>query len=104
CVVRVSVGGSRWRDFEGTPVTRGSVAGRAILDGQLVHIYDITEESEAEFMVSKGIAQHFGHRTMLAVPLLRERTPLGAIFVRQTTVRPFSDKQIELLQTFADQA
>jgi two-component system, NtrC family, sensor kinase len=97
-------GASRLRDFEGTPVTRGSVAGRAILDGQVVHVYDITEESEAEFPVSKAIAQHFGHRTMLAVPLLRDGTPLGAIFVRHTAVRPFSDKHVELLKTFADQA
>jgi GAF domain-containing protein len=97
-------GASRLRDFEGTSVSRGSVAGRAILDRQLVHVHDITEESEAEFPVSKAIAQHFGHRTMLAVPLLREGARLGAIFVRQTAVRPFSDKQIELLRTFADQA
>jgi GAF domain-containing protein len=97
-------GASRLRDFEGTPVTRGSVAGRAILDGQLIHVYDITVESEAAFPVSKAIAQHFGHRTMLAVPMLREGTPLGTIFVRQTTVRPFSDKQIALLKTFAAQA
>src|SRR5262249_38948855 len=54
--------------------------------------------------VSKAIALNFGHGTMLAVPLLREGTPIGAIFVRQTVVRPFSDKQIELLQTFAAQA
>jgi signal transduction histidine kinase len=92
------------QDFEGTPVNRASVAGRAILDGQLVHVHDITAESQTEFPVSKAIALHFGHRTMLAVPLLREGTPIGAIFVRQTVVRPFSDKQIELLKTFADQA
>jgi GAF domain-containing protein len=97
-------GATRLRDFEGTPVSRGSVAGRAILDGQLVHVHDITAESEAEFPVSKAIALHFGHRTMLAVPLLREGAPIGAIFVRQTVVRPFSDKQIDLLKTFADQA
>ena len=105
-VFRVAVyrGASRMRDFEGTPVSRGSVAGRAILDGQLVHVHDITAESEAEFPVSKAIALHFGHRTMLAVPLLREGVAIGAIFVRQTVVRPFSDKQIGLLQTFADQA
>src|SRR5262249_14017886 len=97
-------GASRLRDFEGTPVSRGSVAGRAILDGQLVHIHDITAESQTEFPVSKAIALHFGHRTMLAVPLLREGAPIGAIFVRQTVVRPFSNRQIELLKTFADQA
>src|SRR5262249_38996986 len=60
--------------------------------------------SEAEFPVSKGLAPQFGHRTMLAAPLLREGIAIGTIFVRRTEVRPFSDKQIELLQTFADQA
>ncbi len=97
-------GASRLRDFEGTPVSRGSVAGRAMLDGQLVHVHDITEESEAEFPFSRAVAQEWGNRTMLATPLLREGAPLGVIFVRRTQVRPFSDKQIELLQTFADQA
>jgi GAF domain-containing protein len=97
-------GASRLRDFEGTPVNRGSVAGRAILDGQVVHVHDITEESEAEFSVSKALVQHFGHSTMLATPLLRKGASIGAIFVRRTQVHPFSDKQIELLKTFADQA
>ena len=45
-----------------------------------------------------------GHRTMLAMPMLREGAPIGAIFVRRTEVRPFSTKQIEILRTFADQA
>jgi GAF domain-containing protein len=97
-------GASRLRDFEGTPVSRGSVAGRAMLDRQLVHVHDITEESEAEFPFSRAVAQQWGNRTMLATPLLREGAPIGVIFVRRTQVRPFSDKQIELLQTFADQA
>jgi signal transduction histidine kinase/DNA-binding response OmpR family regulator len=89
---------------DGAPVSRGSVAGRAMMDGRLVHVHDITEESEAEFPVSKAFAPQVGHRTMLAAPLLREGIAIGAIFVRRTEVRPFSDKQIELLQTFADQA
>src|SRR5712692_5647556 len=97
-------GASRLKDFEGTPVSRGSVAGRAILDGQVVHVHNITEESEAEFSVSKALVQHFGHSTMLATPLLRKGTSIGAIFVRRTKVRPFSDGEISLLQTFADQA
>ena len=67
-------GASRLKDFEGTAVNRGSVAGRAILDGQVVHVHDITEESEAEFSVSKALVQHFGHSTMLATPLLHKGT------------------------------
>jgi GAF domain-containing protein len=97
-------GARQLRDFEGTPVSRDSVAGRAILDGQLIHVHDITEESETEYPVSKAFARHVGHRTMLATPLLREEAPIGAIFVRRTEVRPFTDNQIALLKTFADQA
>jgi GAF domain-containing protein len=97
-------GASRLRDFGGTPVSRASVAGRAILDGQLIHVHDITAESGDEFPVSKATAPHMGHRTMLATPLLREGASIGTIFVRRTEVRPFSERQIALLQTFADQA
>jgi GAF domain-containing protein/CheY-like chemotaxis protein len=97
-------GASRLRDFGGTPVSRGSVAGRAMLDGQLIHVHDITAESGAEFPVSKASAPHMGHRTMLAAPLLREGSAIGAIFVRRTEVRAFSERQVALLQTFADQA
>ncbi|TMA75061.1 MAG: GAF domain-containing protein, partial [Deltaproteobacteria bacterium] len=97
-------GASRLRDFGGTPVSRASVAGRAMLDGHLIHVHDITAESGAEFPVSQATAPHMGHRTMLATPLLREGSPIGAIFLRRTEVRPFSERQIALLQTFADQA
>ena len=97
-------GASQIRAFEGTPVTRGSVAGRAILDGRLIHVHDITTEADSEFPVSKAFAQQVGHRTMVATPLLRKGVPIGTIFVRRMEVRPFSDKQIALLQTFADQA
>jgi two-component system, NtrC family, sensor kinase len=88
--------------FEGTVVSRDSVTGRAMIDRQLVHVHDISKASE--FPISKVYAQRAGHRTMLAMPLLRKGTSIGAIFVRRTEVRPFSDKQIDLLQTFADQA
>src|SRR5262249_54663940 len=57
-----------------------------------------------DFPVSALLSRAAGHRTMLAVPLVREGTPIGAIFLRRTEVRPFSGQQMALLQTFADQA
>ena len=97
-------GASQLWDFEGAPVSRGSVAGRAVLDRRLIHVHDISEELEDEFPVSKAFGQRVGHRTMLATPLLREGSPIGVVFVRRTDVRPFSERHIALLQTFADQA
>jgi signal transduction histidine kinase len=97
-------GAGQLKDFEGAPVDRGSVAGRSLLDGQLIHVHDIRAESSAEYPVSRAFAQHVGHRTMVAAPLLRDGAAVGVIFVRRTEVRPFSDNQIGLLRTFADQA
>src|SRR5262249_52377520 len=68
-----------------------------------VHVVDLQAESQ-EFPEGSAIALHFGHRTTLSVPLLREGIPLGAINLRRAEVVPFTDKQIALLQTFADQA
>jgi len=86
------------------PLSRGSMSGRAVVDRQTVHIHDILAVSEAEFPESKRLAQQFGYRVGLATPLLRERIPLGALVIRRAEVKLFSDKQIKLLETFADQA
>jgi signal transduction histidine kinase len=86
------------------PLTRGSVTGRAVIERQTVHIADLQAESEQEFPVGRAHAIQLGHRTTLAAPLLREGVPLGAIMIRRIEVRPFSEKQIALLKTFADQA
>jgi signal transduction histidine kinase len=91
------------RGAEPLPLNRGSATGRAIIDHQAVHIHDVQAET-AQFPESSANAVRFGYRTTLAVPLLREDAALGAILIRRAEVRPFTAKQIALLQTFADQA
>ncbi len=86
------------------PISRGSVTGRAVVDRTTVHIHDLAAEREEEFPVGRELQRRFGHHTALATPLLREGVPLGIIAVLRTVIRPFSDKQIALLKTFADQA
>jgi signal transduction histidine kinase/putative methionine-R-sulfoxide reductase with GAF domain len=85
------------------PIQRGWVAGRAVVDAQTVHVEDLAN-AKADFPLGQEIAVRFGHRTALATPLLREGTPIGTLFLRRKQVRRFSDKEITLLQTFADQA
>jgi GAF domain-containing protein/CheY-like chemotaxis protein len=88
----------------GRPVSRGWVTGRSVVDRRTIHVHDLAAESEAEFPVGRQTQRVFGHRTTLATPLLREGQPLGAILIRRMEVRPFSHKQITLLETFAAQA
>src|SRR4029450_4370310 len=80
---------------------RGGVIGRTIIDCQTIHVHDL-QAAEAEFPRARGIA--LGLRTVLATPLLHGGGAIGAIQIRRREVRPFSDKQIKLLKTFADQA
>ena len=84
------------------PIDRRSVSGRAFIEGHPLHVDDVAEA--ADFPLGRQIAAQFGIRTFLAVPLLREAVPIGLITMQRTEVRPFSDRQIELLTTFADQA
>jgi signal transduction histidine kinase len=79
------------------------VLGRAVLDGRTVHVSDVQAETEA-FPEGSAIARGLDHRTILAVPLLREGTPFVVLTLRRVKVELFSDKQIELVSTFADQA
>jgi GAF domain-containing protein/anti-sigma regulatory factor (Ser/Thr protein kinase) len=85
------------------PVVQGTVAGRAVLGRRPVHVADLQVEAK-EFPVGSALAREFGYRTGLAVPLLREGTAVGTINLRRTAADPFTNKQIALLQTFADQA
>ncbi|MFL5174259.1 MAG: GAF domain-containing protein [Microvirga sp.] len=90
-------------DIAKWPISRGWVTGRAIVDGKPMHVADLQAAAE-EFPDGHAMAMRQGHRTLLATPLLREEVAIGAIVIRRTEVRPFSEKQIAVLQTFADQA
>ncbi len=85
------------------PVGRGLVAGRAFVDRKPVHVHDLPEAAD-EFPAGATMAARLGFRTILSVPLLREDEAIGAIMIRRHELRPFSQKQIDLLTTFADQA
>jgi GAF domain-containing protein/HAMP domain-containing protein len=89
---------------ETMPLSRGTVTGRAIIDREALHIEDLAGVPESEFPTAREMQRRFGHRTTLAVPLLREDKAFGAILLRRMEVRPFSAKQIALVKTFADQA
>ena len=86
---------------------RGTVVGRTALEGRPVHVVDYFADPELEWRVDPQWreAQRIGkYRTALGVPLLREGVPIGVLAMTRSSVRPFSDKQIELATTFADQA
>jgi len=85
------------------PLVRTSVMGRAVLDRAPVHVEDLQAAGD-EFPLGREFALKWGHRTILGVPLLREDRALGAILVRRDEVRPFEEKHVALLKTFAEQA
>jgi len=86
------------------PISRTWTAGRAFLDQMPVHVHDVLSAEGDQFPEGQRVSRHHGTRTILSVPLLREDESIGTIVLRRTEVDPFSDKQISLLQTFADQA
>jgi signal transduction histidine kinase len=80
---------------------RGTVSGRVLLEGKPVHVADV--QTDPEYTMT-AITQRAGFHTYLGVPLLREGNPIGIIILGRTAIKPFTDKQIELATTFADQA
>jgi GAF domain-containing protein len=85
------------------PLGRGWVSGRTVLDQKVIHVLDLASAGD-EFPLGVEIARQFGHRTTLGIPLMSDVGAIGCLLLRRTVVEPFSDKQIALLQTFADQA
>jgi signal transduction histidine kinase/putative methionine-R-sulfoxide reductase with GAF domain len=85
------------------PVAQGTVAGRSVLERRAVHVADLPTEAK-EFPEGSAFARELGYRTTLSVPLLRQGTAIGTIQLRRAEMNPFTDKQVALLQTFADQA
>jgi two-component system NtrC family sensor kinase len=83
------------------PADRGSVTGRTVLEGRIIHVVDVM--SDPEFALTE-VVKHGGARTVLGVPLLREGVVAGVIILGRKPVQPFTDRQIELVSTFADQA
>jgi two-component system NtrC family sensor kinase len=86
------------------PANRDSAAGRAVVDRKTVHVHDLLSTEGEQFPNAQEFARRTNVRTILSVPMLRDNEGIGSIVLRRTKVQPFGDKQIALLQTFADQA
>src|SRR5213594_3157956 len=87
------------------PISSDWVVGRAVLERRTLHILDMLEEhTRGNYLGSLEHRRRIGYRTLLIAPLLREGLAIGVIVMRRMEVKPFTDKQIALLQTFADQA
>jgi GAF domain-containing protein len=80
---------------------RGSASGRALVEGRVIHIADVNSDPEYTFVEARRLGDF---RTVLCVPMLREGIPIGVLILTRSEVQPFTDKQIELVTTLADQA
>ena len=84
-----------------TKIDRGTATGRTLIEGKIAHIADVLADTEYTYTEGQKLA---GFRTVLGLPLLRKGLPIGVMTLSRRSVRPFTDQQIELVQTFADQA
>ena len=80
---------------------RGSITARALLEGKVIHVADVLADPDYTFTEAQKLGRF---RTLLGVPMLRQSVPIGVLALTRSEVRPFTDKQIELVSTFADQA
>jgi two-component system, NtrC family, sensor kinase len=94
----IPIGLDRW------PLNRNWTAGRAVLDRTTVHVHDLQGPEGEAYPDGRDFSIRMGHRTIASVPLLREGESIGAIVLRRKEVHPFTEKQLALLRTFADQA
>src|SRR5215470_12635159 len=85
------------------PLTRGRLLPGAVINRRTIHVADLQAETD-EYPEGSEIARRLGYHTILVVPLIRAGVAIGVIAIRRTEIRPFTDRQIELLKTFADQA
>jgi class 3 adenylate cyclase len=89
---------------ESLPLSRGSIIGRSILDRHAIHTEDAVNLDPAEYPISAQLQRRWGYRTAVSVPLIRHGVGIGGIAIRRMEMQPFTPQQIELLETFADQA
>ena len=80
---------------------RGYASGRALLEGRVIYVADVLADPEYTWAEAQRLGNY---RTLLCVPMLREEIPIGVLILTRSEVRPFTDKQIELVSAFADQA
>ena len=92
---------AEWMSSLPVELKRTTMTGRTLIEGRVIHITDVTMDEEYDWPEAQQAGQY---RSLLGMPLLRHGTPIGAMTLGRRAVRPFSDRQIELVQTFADQA